>query len=415
MRREGAEKKVKAASPFKSTPKMHMSLWILLLLSILYLAQGSELPADLFAASYRNWSYFSNWIIPPSCVDSATCPTYGKNNTLFSDIFQVWSVSDPYGSNPPSPLYQAAYTFYDGVGYQTARATSNDLVHFTQPLAPEGILYSPRTSWVSQPGQFDYGGAAFVGPLLQDLEVSKPRVLARGAGGLFWYSYFAQDRRGSLEPAPGATGLASSEDGLLWKRAAPRAILDTNTSAGARGWESTQVYAPFLVPLPGGGLADYYNAKGGHEQSGRAVLAGGAAALPGFAADGTSQWVREAQNPILTNGPDFDADMASDPKVFFDKSLGATGAYVMLYFGLGGKASYDRGAAICIAFSLDGLAWTKASTPLYLPGGHPGGLDKCHAHKAWLTADDTGRKYLYYTGDNCKGRGILLLTSTPLG
>ena len=119
------------------------------LLGLLALRGSAQpIPADAWAAAYRNWSYYPTWVIPPSCVDPATCggPPYVNRTGAFTDIFQVWSVSDPFATPPPSPRYRAAYTFFDGVGYQTATATSDDLVHFTQPLAPEGILYSPRTS-----------------------------------------------------------------------------------------------------------------------------------------------------------------------------------------------------------------------------------------------------------------------------
>ena len=59
------------------------------------------------------------------------------------------------------------YTFYDDVGYQTAIATSTDLLHWDQS---PGIAYSPRAhrppvTWNATPGDFDYGGAAFVGPV----------------------------------------------------------------------------------------------------------------------------------------------------------------------------------------------------------------------------------------------------------
>ena len=383
----------------------------------LSLGQGapSPIPADEWALSYRNWSYFSDWIIPPSCVDPATCgaPPYVNRSTGFTDIFQVYSLSDPFASPPPSPRFRAAYTFYDGIGYQTALATSDDGVRFTQPLAPEGILYSPRATWPSREGDFDYGGAAFVGPLLTDYNVTAPRVLAR-VNGFSWYAYFAQRTRNALEPPPGATGLAFSRDGVTWERSADAPILDVNESRGAGAWEDVQVYAPFLLATPDGGLADFYNAKGSNEQSGIARLPGGAAALPGIGADGRSAWVRDAANPVVRNGNVFDEHMASDPKVFFDASLdGGAGAWVMLYFGFGGNQSH--GAAICAAFSRDGAAWEKASSPLYLPGGHPRGHDRAHAHKAWLNVDASGRKFLYYTGDDGSGkRGLLLLTSTPL-
>jgi hypothetical protein len=133
------------------------------------------------------------------------------------------------------------------------------------------------------------------------------------------------------------------------------------------------------------------------EQSGVATLPGGAAALPGVdPATNVSAWTRFPANPVIRNGGNTtdDTAMASDPKVrgcwgegqaagkcerrahrrpqvYWDASLGGgAGAWVMLYFGVGSRG----GAAICVAFSWDAREWVKASTPLYEPGGHPGGL-----------------------------------------
>jgi hypothetical protein len=380
-------------------------------------ASAQPIPADEWAAPWRNWTYYPDWIIPPSCVDTATCsPPYVNVPGAFSDLFQTYV--NPLG---PAPAYLAVYTFFDGVGYQVARAFSDDLVHFTQPLSPGGIVFTPRGQ--TAPGDFDYGSTTFVGPLYTDYNVTAPRALAR-VGGKFWTSYIGFPVRNALEPPPGATGLASSVDGFSWTRETPVPVLDVAPAHGAQPWEQTQVYAPFLVlNSEAGTVTDYYNARGAPmsefgEQSGVAFLP--AASLPGWnATTNSSLWRRYVGNPVIHNGwsvagnETFDTAMASDPKVFWDASLdGGAGAWVMIYFGLG--PSSGGGAAICIAFSRDGLAWTKASAPLYKPGGHPAGLDKCHAHKVHLTADASGRKYLYYTGDDCHGRGILLLTSTPL-
>ena len=216
------------------------------------------------------------------------------------------------------------------------------------------------------------------------------------------------------EPAPGADGFASSQDGLNWVRRSPRATVDTLAAHGAQPWEQGQVYAPYIIPAPDGTLADFYNAggAGGREQSGAAYLPGGADALPGY--DFTinaSMWVRDPANPTLPNDP-VASFQASDPKVYFDD---VQGVWVLLYFCNGGTPS--GGACICAAFSDDQRTWAKASTPLYLNGGHPRGLDRAHAHKVWLTGDGkTDRLYLYYTGVDGGGstRGILLLTSTPM-
>ena len=89
------------------------------------------LPADEWAKLYRNWTYFPSWAIPPSCLDPTTCPNVRSN---FTDIAQAWRV-------PGDNSWRMTYTFFDGVGYQTAMATSSDLLHWDQS---PGTIYSPR-------------------------------------------------------------------------------------------------------------------------------------------------------------------------------------------------------------------------------------------------------------------------------
>lgn len=101
------------------------SLKSLTVVSLILLTRA-ELPADEWSLSYRNWTYYDDWIIPPSCIDPSTCvkcnssdetpnsgtiPCLGFNVTNgFTDVFQVWSVSDPYGPSPPSPRFVGAIT-----------------------------------------------------------------------------------------------------------------------------------------------------------------------------------------------------------------------------------------------------------------------------------------------------------------
>ena len=219
--------------------------------------------------------------------------------------------------------------------------------------------------------------------------------------------------RGACEPPPGATGLATSVDGKAWVHASRVPLLDTFPAHGAQPWEAMQIYAPNLV-IHNDTVYDFYNANSGStEQSGLATLP--LTDFPGVDPTGrhNSAWRRHAGNPLLPNGP-IDVHQAADPKVYFDARLGPSGAWVMLYFGTCPKW---KGASINIAFSTDLVSWHKAQEPLYKAGGHPNGLDKCDAHKVWVTGsgkpgDDT--LYMYYTADSCKGRGIALLTSKPL-
>ena len=75
------------------------------------------------------------------------------------------------------------------------------------------------------------------------------------------------------------------------------------------------------------------NANSGRtEQSGLATLP--LSDWPGVDRPGVqnSAWKRHEGNPVLPNGR-IDVHQAADPKVYFDKRLGESGAWVMLYFG----------------------------------------------------------------------------------
>lgn len=374
-----------------------------------------QLDPDALSARYRNWTYYPDWIIPPICLNPFTCATNTSQSTV--DVVQVFQLPDEVSAG----VWRAVYLQFDGTGYETYMATSTDMLHFnlSEPtLVPgqPGCIFSPRDgrppTWDTKPvkGDFDFGGITFIGPVLDNYTVGARSVLKRNAAGLFYYAYGAYPSFG-YESAPGADGIASSEDGLHFVRAVPTPIIDTLAQHGAQPWEAGQVYAPFLIPHPDGRLMDIYNAGAadGHEQSGAAYLAGGIDALPGYDFDtNTSLWQRDAGNPLLTT--DASATyQASDPKVWWDAEQNV---WILIYFCNG--AGTGGGANICIAFSDDQRTWAKASTPLYKHGGHPKGYDADHAHKVWLTSDGAGTLYLYYTGVFAGGRGILLLTSKPL-
>ena len=166
------------------------------------------------------------------------------------------------------------------------------------------------------------------------------------------------------------------------------------------------------LPARGGGqYVVIWNGKGLDSAGGESEESGVArlpstTPLPGTQPNRTL-WRREPRNPVLPVGAPgaWDTYQAADPKVWWDGDH-----WVMFYFGNGGGS----GAAIMAAFSTDLVHWEKDPTPLYEPGGHPGGLDQQHAHKVWLVYDDKGVGYLYYTAVGPHGRGIALLTSEPV-
>jgi predicted GH43/DUF377 family glycosyl hydrolase len=315
---------------------------------------------------YRNWHYDPDWVIPPSPEDglgfqSVDCPV-------------VWH---------DGARWQMFYTGFDGKGYQTARAESEDLVHWN----PKGLVMG-----YGKEGAFDYGGVTFGGLLLDSYDVKALRRLKKWQGR-YWCLYGCYPKQGGYEIRPGAEGLAWSEDQIVWHRASEdQPILSV---AGAAEWEKDCIYQPWLVEHDGL-FWDFYNAaNGSREQMGIAT------------SKDLVQWTRHPDNPVVRNGPpgSFDQEFCSDGKVFRDGDH-----WIMIYFGVG-----QGGAHILAAFSRDLVHWTTDPEPLYKAGGHPGGLDKTYAHKISLVCNPKNDTlYMYYCAVGDRGRGIGLLTSKPL-
>jgi predicted GH43/DUF377 family glycosyl hydrolase len=199
--------------------------------------------------------------------------------------------------------------------------------------------------------------------------------------------------QGGYELRPGYEGVATSEDGITWTRVGDQPILSIYQS-DIKPWEKDCIYQPWLVEHQGTYYNFYNAAEGGKEKTGLA-----------FSND-LIHWVRYPFNPVLsTRDEGYDADFASDPKVYKEDDH-----WTMIYFGVG-----KGGASIMIAFSRDLLHWTADPEPLYKFGGHPSGLDQKYAHKVSLVynpKNDTS--YLFYCATGNKGRTVGLLTSKKL-
>ena len=374
---------------------MSSSIWLLVIG-----AGANALPVKKWSAKYRGWHYYPTWVVPPQPRGP------GLETVQLTDCAVAFQVAEEPGR------FLMSYITFDGVGYRTAIATSHDLVHWNTSGDGNGIAYSPRAgdpplAWNASVGDFDYGGAAMIGPLLANYSMHASRVLKR-SGGSYWFTYYGQPHRGGYELDPGGSGFARSADGRHWDRGSMLPFLATSDPE-AKAWEKDCEYAPFLLE-DGGRYTVLWNAKGSNaqgklsEESGVATLPT-STPLPGTQSNGTL-WARQPSNPVLPTGigDAWDTYQAADPKVWWDGDH-----WTMLYFGNGGGS----GAAIMTAFSTDLLIWEKDPVPLYKPGGHPAGLDKQHAHKVWVIYH-SGVGYMFYTAVGPQGRGIALLTSAPL-
>lgn len=351
-----------------------------LLLASLGAARSAGMPAapdidrptlDQWSAPYRGWHYWPGHVIP------------AKPNIPGHEKFQNTDVPCVYQLPGRPDEWFMSFIAFNGQGYNSFVARSTNLLDWSQPRLAMG--FGPA-------GQFDAGGCVIGAFLYESSDIKAPRLLKQ-RDGKFWTLYGCYPRQGGYELRPGYEGLASSADGLAWQRAKNTPVLAVQDPDCA-AWEKDCVYQPWLVEDHGRFFNFYNAANGGVEQTGLA-----------FSTD-LVNWMRYPANPVILNRPGgYDADFASDPKVFRDGDH-----WTMFYFGVG-----RGGAHIMAAFSRDLVHWTAHPEPLYKAGGNPSGLDKQYAHKISIVYNpkiDTF--YLYYCACGSQGRGIGLITSKPL-
>jgi hypothetical protein len=305
--------------------------------------------------------------------------------------------------------FHMLYIGFDGTGYQTGLAASDDLLHWTREA-----LVGPR-----DPASAYTKYNLAISSILRDKNL-------RGTGealkvdGQYLAAWNAYPSAGYEEGAA-VIGLARSHDLLHWTLTDP--ILRPEDGAP---WEHGGLYRPDLL-LDRGTYYLYYNAKtdplpkseggGWHEQTGVAT------------STDLKHWTRSPLNPILHNGmrgsatypvtnqlhdqtpptPDSrDSRFASNPFVVKNG-----GEYAMFYFGFG----YERPGRACemLALGNDPLHFTKVPEIL-IDTGAPGTVDETFAHKPSVIFHD-GALYHFYCAVAGKYpnevRGIAVARSRP--
>lgn len=282
---------------------------------------------------------------------------------------------------PGDDTWYMSFIGFDGKGYQSFVAESEDLLHWGNMRLAMG--YGPE-------GGFDFGGRVIGAFLYDDYDIKARRTLKK-KDGKYWSLYGAYPRQGGYELRPGYEGVACSDDGITWRRAKGEPILSIHQD-DCGTWEKDCIYQPWLVEYQGR-YYNFYNAARGHiEQMGLAL------------SDDLLEWKRIEHNPVIPVGPEgsYNQTFSSDGKVFRDGDH-----WVMFFFGVA-----RGGAHIMAAFSDDLLDWTVGPEPLYKAGGNPSGIDRQFAHKislVWNPANTTF--YMFYNAVGDQGRGIGLITS----
>lgn len=263
--------------------------------------------------------------------------------------------------------YYMTFVGWDGAGYQTGLAVSDDLLHWSKqalilPRGPAGSVTA-------------YNAALTC--ILRDNELYGSGALKQ-VDGRYVGTYHAYPAAG-YESGPAVIGLCFSRDLLHWEIGEP--VLrpaDTGANAAA-AWERGGLYKSWILEHAGVYYL-FYNAK--DRESGPWIEQTGLATSTDLI-----HWQRYAGNPLLKVGPAgaFDDRFASDPCV-----LRQGQEWVMFYFGL----SSDGHARDSAALSGDLLHWHKCGQVL-VDVGPEGTIDSRYAHKPGMIAKD-GVLYHFY-------------------
>jgi len=328
--------------------------------------------ASAWSESYRNWHYYPELVIP------ANPEIRGFEDVKMTDVPTVFQI---HGDD----TWYMTFIGFDGQGYQSFIAESDDLLHWGNIRLAMG--YGPE-------GEFDHGGVVLGAYLYEDYGIQSPRILKKKEGN-YYSLYGAYPRQGGYELRPGYEGLAISKDGLIWNRARDEPILSVYQDE-CGDWEKDCIYQPWLMEHQGKYYNFYNAANGSIEQVGLAH------------SPDLMNWERHERNPVIPIGPtgSYNEKFSSDPKVFWDQDH-----WVSFFFGVG-----NGGAHIMTAFSRDLYSWTVDPEPIYKSGGNPSGLDEKYAHKislVWNPENDT--YYMFYCAvDKNDNRGIGLISSKPI-
>ena len=282
---------------------------------------------------------------------------------------------------------------FDGKGYETHLAKSEDLLHWTRL----GCIFRRGAK-----GQWD-SSQADGWPARVDTRWEGQNTLNQ-FNGRYWMMYLGGSADG-YETDPLSTGVAWTDNPSSireWTRYEGNPVLQPSDT-DARTFEGKTIYTHFTVDNParscGGRFVNFYNAKPRdvwRETIGMAV------------SDDMLHWRRVGSGPGVENGAPSQHCISGDPMI---RRIGDV--WVMFYFGYKWWDDVE-GAFDTFACSRDLLHWTKwEGEPLVRPS-EP--FDAIHAHKPWVLKHD-GVVYHWYCAVSRQGcrevRGIALATSKP--
>jgi hypothetical protein len=274
--------------------------------------------------------------------------------------FDSHSVDCPFVFHHARKFYMT-YIGFDGRGYQTGLASSNNLVDWEKLGC---ILQRDPNSPITR---FNIA----MNWIVRENSVHSPGELKK-VDGRFLGVYHAYPNPG-YEEGPAVIGLCRSDDLMHWQVDPPRLLPKDGAD-----WERGGLYKPCLVEHDGAFYL-FYNAKTAgkrwHEQTGVAT------------STDLKTWQRYAANPTIPYGPagSWDEIFASDPCV-----LQAEHQWAFFYYSLDAKGK----ARDLLATGPDLFHPVKVPHIL-IDVGPPGAVDSTYAHKPSVVTFN-GSLYHFY-------------------
>lgn len=281
------------------------------------------------------------------------------------------------------------YLMYDGRGYETWLAESDDLLHWQEK--GKIMSFSDTTDWdVNQK-------AGYIA--LQDYEWGGSYAWEK-YDGKYWMSYFGGDSRG-YEAGILSIGMAytgeSPEKVHEWKRL-DKPVL-TPKDEDVSWWDNSTMYKNSVIrdvnKETGHSFIMYYNARGDSINPAR-----GAERIGMAVSDDMKHWERFGKDPVINHHKGISGD------AYIQR---INDVWVMFYFG----AFWKEGAFNRFAVSNDLIHWKDWEGEDLISSSED--YDEVFAHKSFVVKHD-GVVYHFYCAVNKKDqRGIAVATSKDMG
>lgn len=290
-------------------------------------------------------------------------------------------------------LWYMTYFIFDGRGYETWLAQSNNLLDWE--IKGKVLAFSDSTDWdANQKAGY---------PSLQDNQWGGSYEL-HTYDDKYWMPYFGGSSTG-YESGLLSIGMAFTSqnptEAQLWDRL-EQPIFKAN-DADARWWENNTIYKTWVLEdqskTTGHPFVMYYNARGdsinpkrGAERIGMAV------------SDDMVHWTRFGREPVINHHKGISGDAVIQKM---------DDVWVMFYFGAFWPDRKDYDAFNRFACSYDLVNWTEwEGTDLVAPSES---YDNWFAHKSFVVKYDGVVYHFYCATNRDQQRGIAVATSKDLG